>query len=508
MKKFAFLFIMVTSVAIVNAQDITDALRYSSDELSGSARVRSMSGAFGALGGDISSITINPAGSAVMLTSEAGLTIGNYNTQNENTFFGNNTSDTKDQFDLSQAGVVLVYNNTDQNAKWGRMSLGFNYENSNNYSNRNFIKGLNTNNGIDKYFLAYAQGVSLENIDLLPNETVDDLYQWLGENYGFAEQQAFLGYQAYIIDPVSSDNLNSDYNSNAYYTGLDQEYTLETKGANRKFTVNFATEYDKKLYLGINLNFHSIDLKKETYLSEIGFDADSPLQETGFKNYLETYGNGFSLQAGAIYKATKNLRLGAVYQSPTWYRINEELSQGVFGISIDENGNEYSPDVVYPNVTNIYEAYKLTTPGKFTGSLSYVFGKAGLLSFDYIRKDYSNTKFRPVNDAYFSTQNNQISNSLQATNSYRLGGEARIERLSLRAGYRFEESPYKNESTVGDLTGYSFGFGYNFGATTLDLSYDIAEQDSNYQLYSVGLTDSAAVNSKFQTIMLSLNFKI
>jgi hypothetical protein len=29
-----------------------------------------------------------------------------------------------------------------------------------------------------------------------------------------------------------------------------------------------------------------------------------------------------------------------------------------------------------------------------------------------------------------------------------------------------EQSPYKNKTTIGDLTGYSAGLGYNFGSTS------------------------------------------
>ena len=46
-------------------QDLTDALRYSTGETQGTARFKSMSGAFGALGGDMSAVSINPAGSAI-----------------------------------------------------------------------------------------------------------------------------------------------------------------------------------------------------------------------------------------------------------------------------------------------------------------------------------------------------------------------------------------------------------------------------------------------------------
>ena len=37
-------------------------------------------------------------------------------------------------------------------------------------------------------------------------------------------------------------------------------------------------------------------------------------------------------------------------------------------------------------------------------------------------------------------------------------------------GYRFEESPYKVDFAMGDLTGYSTGIGYNFGESRLDVS--------------------------------------
>ena len=54
-------FCLATTFAI--AQNHTDGLRYSMEELSGTARFKGMSGAFSSLGGDFSSISQNPAGS-------------------------------------------------------------------------------------------------------------------------------------------------------------------------------------------------------------------------------------------------------------------------------------------------------------------------------------------------------------------------------------------------------------------------------------------------------------
>ena len=47
---------------IVNAQNEVDALRYSTHNISGTARYSSMGGAFGSLGGEFSALSSNPAG--------------------------------------------------------------------------------------------------------------------------------------------------------------------------------------------------------------------------------------------------------------------------------------------------------------------------------------------------------------------------------------------------------------------------------------------------------------
>ena len=62
--KIFLIFILAISYRGLS-QNIFDGLNYSSNSIDGTARFNSMSGAFGALGGDLSAIAINPAGSAV-----------------------------------------------------------------------------------------------------------------------------------------------------------------------------------------------------------------------------------------------------------------------------------------------------------------------------------------------------------------------------------------------------------------------------------------------------------
>lgn len=509
MKKLIFAFTAIFTMT-VEAQNITDAVRYSTTDLNGTARYRAMSGAFGALGGDLSSINDNPAGSAVFLNSFTTFTLNVQNSENEVNFMNSFTSNSNTEVDLGQAGAVFVFNSRNDNNNWRKFSLGFNYNQSASFEDDFVASGRNPRS-IDQYFLGYAQGFALENLVPYSDETIGELYSYLGETrgLGFAAQQAMLGYMGGVITVENPDNLTESdpgyYDLNRYVSFLssgpyDQSYTYNATGLNGKFSFNFATQYQDFLYLGVNLNSHFINYDRVTTLDESNRyttpEGDAYEEFVFFEDRLNTVGSGFSFQLGALARAGENLRLGAAYESPTWYTISEESLQYL----------ESDIAVVDPRVVNVYPDYKLQTPSKYTGSLAYLFGPAALISFDYIYKDYSSIKFKPKDDPAFMQQNDIIANELKGASEFRIGGEYRIQDWSLRAGYRFEESPYSSLNTVGDLQGYSAGLGYNFGNVRIDVSYDKWERDLNPQLYQTGLVDRAAIAKDNSNFILSLSF--
>tara|TARA_R110000868_G_scaffold82992_2_gene234387 strand:+ start:2675 stop:4189 length:1515 start_codon:yes stop_codon:yes gene_type:complete len=504
MKKLSLLFIGMLSMPLMYGQDITDALRYSQDEIQGTARFRALSGAFGALGGDMSAVGLNPAGSAVFTKSNMSFSLSNLDTKNNAQYFNgfNSTSNTK--FDFNQGGAVFVFANNNSSSPWKKFSLSINYDKTNNFNDNWFASGTNTNNNsVDFYFLEYANGLRLDEISALDGESYSQAYSDIGNIYGFANQQAFLGYESYILEPDTNDDANTMYTSNLGNGTFNQQYTYASSGYNGKITFNAAFQYDENLYLGVNLNSHLINFDRFTRLLESNSNSASLINQINFENTLSTTGSGFSFQLGGIMKLSPEFRLGLVYDSPTWYTISEETTQYISTVS----GTD-SPIIIDPQIVNIYPDYKLQTPGKLTGSLAYVFGEQGLISFDYSIKDYSTTKFKPISDPVFVDQNNVISSNLTSASTYRIGGEYKHKQFSFRGGYRFEESPYKDSITVGDLNGYSVGLGYSFGNTRLDVTYDQSKRNSNYQLYNVGLTDSANIDTKISNITMSLSFNI
>ncbi len=506
MKKIS-LFIAILAVAAGHAQEISmaDALRYAQQNQNGTARFRAMSGAFGALGGDLSAITVNPAGSAVFSSSQLAFTLNNTSTRNKSNYFNNSTIENDNSFDLNQAGFVFVFEGKPEG--WNRFSLAVNYDNLNNFNNSIFSAGTNPTSSVGDYFANFANfggGIDIGLLQLQPGESISSLYQYLGESYGFGAQQAFLGYQAYVIDQTSVSGpgyISAVPGSGNYY----QENTIVSSGYNGKLTFNAATSYKDQIYIGLNLNSHFTDYRQHTSVFESNTNSPTAgVQRLRFDNDLQTFGNGFSFQLGAIAKVT-DFRFGLAYESPTWLTLNDRTMQSLRAVSADQSG-EFPTDVVSPNVENLYAPYKVQTPSKWTGSLAYIFGRSGLISIDYALRDYSNTRFKPQTD--YGDINSSMNDVLDMSGELRLGAEYRIKAFSLRGGYRMEQSPYKNGATIGDLTGYSAGLGYNFGNTRLDLAYSFAERDFQQAFLTSGMTDTAKINSAFHNVSLSLLFQL
>jgi hypothetical protein len=524
MKKILFLFITGLTVSVSYSQEVSDAVRYAQDNLTGTARFRAMSGAFGAVGGDLSSMSVNPAGSAVFNNNQVGVSFSNQNIKNNSNYFGTQTSDKENSFILNQAGGVFVFNDHNPNNNWKKIAIGATYENTNNFDNSTFSAGTNPTNSVAGYFLAYANngngGSPVPQQFVETNDPIGSFYAHLGSflpnnQYpnlsGFAAQQAFLGFQGYVINPNNPNDSNSSFNSNVPAGGnYYQENNVYTSGYNSKVSFNIATSYKDRIYLGANLNVHVTDYRRTSSFYESNnndLQATPTISDLTFNNELYTYGNGFSFQLGAIAKVTEAFRLGIAYESNTWYELYDEVSQSLYTkTEVIAGQPEYYN--LNPEFVNVYQSYTLQTPGKTTFSAAYVFGKSGLISIDYAIKDYGNTKFKPTSDAGFRGLNSDISNQLTNTGELRIGAEYKIKQLSLRGGYRFEDSPYKNGTTIGDLNSYSGGLGYNFGGTKLDLAYSYLERKSNQGFFATGFTDGANITSKLNNVTLTLLFEL
>jgi len=420
MKKL-FLAAMLCVAFISNAQTLgynDIGVQFSKENINGTARFNAMSGAFGALGGDLSALETNPAGAAVFLKSEFTLTFGTNNMETTSNYYGNIQFSESNNADITQSGGVFVFNTYSRNSNWGKIALGFNYSLANDFENF-WIANGNSN------------------------------------------------YPTWIDDANDEDILY--LNSNGQY------FENLTDGKNSKYTFTFASEYNENLYLGASISSYDIEHYQQILLEEYNNDGNGNNLDASLIQELFTYGEGFSFNFGLISKPNENLRLGLAYKSPVWYNLSEDYLESdleVYYSNTDELLTDYSG-------INTFD-YKLKTPSKFTGSFAYIFDKQGLISIDYIYKNYSDVK---LSNSNFSIENQAFKSDLESTGELRIGTEWRFDDVSLRGGYHIEKSPYKNALDSDSIEGFSFGAGYKFRGGKLDFSYQKSSNTGAYNFY-------------------------
>ena len=483
-----------------HAQSMDDLLRSTRTELKGTARYVSMSGAFIALGGDFSAIKDNPAAAAVFLNSEIGVTLKTVENKLDAKYFGSSNSVDSRSSDIDQFGLVLVLSDTGA-SDFLKLTFAYNYQDENTFNSKFNAGGTNPNRGLDDYFLAFANGIPYRDIKTYDDEDLSQSYKYLGENNGFGSQQAFLGYQSYVINPVTTDDNNTQYvsNSNVDKRLVNHDFFVTHSGKNSKHTFSFGAQYQENLYLGFNLNSHQARFRRIDNLVENNYGGTSTFDYTEFENDLLTIGEGFSFQFGAIYKAD-NLRVGLSYHSPVWYQMTDELVQ--FIITNKSNGK----DTIDPGITNIYQ-YNMSTPSRYSGGLAYVFGSKGLISVQYDFVNYQNASFDVGNgDDNFINQNKIINSTLKSAGTLKIGGEYRLGRLSVRGGYLNQGSINKKSTDLSK--GTSFGLGYDFGGSALNFALSNLVFERSESIYQTGLTDPIELNKDQFQFLVSYSFKL
>ncbi|MFK8267291.1 OmpP1/FadL family transporter [Capnocytophaga cynodegmi] len=519
MNKLIYSLILGTLLTIgVQAQNYTDALRYSTEDLNGSARFKGMSGAFGALGGDMSAMNINPAGSAIFSGTEFSFSVRDDRHKKNVSFLNQETVNKDSDFDLNQFGIAFVIPNVSDN--WKKISFGFNFQQTKNLGNSGFTYFGNNNIGIDDYFRHFAHNGNVNgsgfplstfadgNLPIVNQNAIGEFYLGLND---WNARRAYLGIKTELVIPESPNASETNYIANADRTLRRQKYEVIQDGQINKYNFNFASQFGNNIYLGVNLNSHPVNSNSLYSLRDDNFESSSLVRYANHQVRVNTTGNGFSFQLGGIAKIGNQVRLGLSYQSPTWYKLEEQSREVLYSTIFNKQTNRNEDKDVdllnqYGDEIWFERNYKFRTPSSWVGSVAYVFGKKGLISFDYIYKDYENIYFTSDN---LKGENTIIQNTLSGTSSIRVGGEYRINALSLRAGMRYEQSPYKGSSKyIGDLNGYSFGAGYSFGSIRLDVSYDIAKQDNMFQMYESVLTTPAKISSTRSNLLFTLSAKL
>ncbi|TNF42540.1 MAG: hypothetical protein EP310_05870 [Bacteroidetes bacterium] len=496
MKRYFFLITIALFMPfLIQAQDLADALRYSSITVSGTARSGAMGNAFGALGGDFTSASINPAGIGLYRSSELTITPISGSSRVESIYYGTGREDSDYKFSLSNMSYVYSLPISAKNeAGIVSVNLGMGYNRVKDFNSNSIIQGFDVNGSYMDYFADRAN-----------NGIWSDFYEELA---------------------WKTDMLLYDENNNEYYTdlqdanyGQSQRKTYSKNGSIDEYSFVMGLNFNHKLYMGMAWGINDLYYSEGTSIYENDDNNNIPyFNNYQFNSYFSTYGIGHNFKFGAIYKPVNEVRLGVSVHTPTYYRLYDDFNTMMSSyITYNDGSERYEERSPY----NEYN-YRLQTPMRTTFSGAVVIGKKGLISADYELVNYGMAKLRNGSDGYsFYDENAEISEAYKTSGNVRIGGELMAtSKVSIRGGFEYHGSAY-NETAFGTnqlnadskMMVYSGGIGYRSGSFFADLTYRYSNlEDYDYPYPTPVSTvypepEAASFKSIRNDILFTLGFK-
>ncbi len=470
----------------LQAQYEVDALRYSRLNHGGTARSAALSGAFGALGGDITTLNTNPGGIAMYRSSEFVFTPNLRFGRSKSLYYDDYSNESYVNASIDNLGLVLAFK-PKENSVVKRVQVGFALNRLADFSNKIGQSRFMEEGGRADYLAKQADG------------------NYFGSLGGLQE----MAWKTYLIDTIE----NSDQ---YYYNDLDehnyQKNIHETSGDIDEFSISAGANIADKIYLGASLGFPKIEYQELNYFTESDKENISDyFRDFTIKDTYTASGRGFNAKIGAIARPVNWLRIGAAYHSPTIYQQIDEEWYTEMTTNFDQNiGGDYTHT---DKTSKQGWKYQLITPSRLIGSAAILVGKVGLLSLEYEYVDYKNARIEahsdnPTDD--YSIDNESVESSYRAVGNIKTGAEVRLGPVSLRGGFAFYPSPYKNNINDDAITSYSGGIGFRGEAFFLDLAYVYSDSKDTYYVYDPTVTslNSPANNTyKRSQTMLTLGFR-
>jgi long-subunit fatty acid transport protein len=495
MKKNLLLLIAVFACAYSYGQGEIDALRYSANDLTGTARGQAMGGAFGALGGDVTGVTINPAGIGIYRSSEIVANMSVASNKAETNWQGSTNNQSKTKFNFNNLSYVGYY----PLGKESLLSLnfGFNYNRLKSFDRKYSVSGKGMESSLTDYIASITNRANNGN-GVRNNDMDEDLNPYKNGNIPWLST---LGWNGFLINNIE--------NNSHYYTGLfpdevtDPKLNVRETGNIESYDFTVSGNISDKLYIGATVAFTDI-----YYSMSAAYDEDFELGG-GFtlSNFLETKGSGYQLKIGAIFNPIDALRLGVSYHSPTWYSMTDYyLGSADTYYEYQENGVDKVANVYRETPDQAHTDYRFHTPYTWTFSAAGIIGAKAVVSLDYEIKDYTAMNLSNINqfDYNYEQDNLYIDEDFKVASTLRAGLEYRITpQFSGRLGYAWRQNPYdakfKNmevsevmtSGTVphftveGDASFLTAGIGYRFTPNFyLDLAFVYRNQTDDIYFYS------------------------
>ena len=481
MKKILAISVFCLAALSAGAQTMYDAINYADYNYYGTARSAALGNAMTAVGGDLGSVGINPAGSAVAGFSQFTLTPGLSIASTSSSYapvaygtFGSPTPDSQTRFIMPNFGFILQ---SDLRRDYGLKSFTFGMTvNMTNVFNERMTAGGTNNDssmmGEMAYFCSpHGNFPGIPAQDLVKTNNYDPYYD---SDYSWRD---ILAFQSGLISNygegddqyIGSTELIYDDGTIGLGGPIKQSYYRQRTGSKADAVINLAFNWNDRFYLGGNIGVASLSFQENINRMESAVNPDDfaliidDVETTwlnGRERYsLETEGTGIYGKLGMIWLPVEGLRLGAAIKTPTLYSISERwLWDAVCNFDGFDTDQFETPVGDY--------TYQLVSPFNFNLGAAYTMGNVAMLSVDWERTDFRSMRFREADRSFgndsFSEDNEYIRQNAGVTNNFRVGAEYKpVPAFALRAGYSYKNYAEKAAGTK-DLTHTaSLGFGYS-----------------------------------------------
>ena len=462
------------------SQGLMDVSRMANTDIMGTARYMSMAGSMGALGGDPSAVLDNPAALGIYRSSELSFTL-NATPSVTRSVSSTNASKANDFFFNFNQLSYVVSSQTGKDEGYVSSNFSFTYNRLKDFHRQTSVSATGTPS-MTNMIADFSSG-------FYPSEIHEDNL--------YAPYMSILGYQGYLMDPMNSDSLC--YTPYAYEANR-MAYKGEESGRIEEYNFSYAANIGHYLYIGAGLGMQTLNYQLISYSGEM---YDNGANAT-LKNVFNSSGIGWNLRIGFIARPVSWMRIGASFQSPTWYSLSDSYYAKITG-----EGTSADYSLVEYSTPTSRSSYGFNSPFKAQASVGFVLGKVALVNVDYLYTHNAGMKLKGEASDYlfaepeFVYENNEIKNYSLSTHTIKAGAEFRIaSQFSFRAGaaYRTPNLVTNATRTLLDNTTRtdmevfvdrgmlyaSGGFGYRYNGFGIDITYAYSQQNQAFSPFQQG----------------------
>ena len=445
-------------IANLYGQTSSDAIDFSQVMYQGTAKSTGMADALGAVGGDQTSICINPAGMGLYRSNELNMSLGFLCNTSKSSYYDND--ETTNRLRLNIPNIGFVSTREKSNYSFVRFTqFGISLNRTNDYNIFNNARGLNPTSSMIDSYLVQIDGYSPYDIE---------------QDFPFT---IFPAWQTYLIDTV-----DGYYTSPVPQGNLWQNQDYDFKGRSEEWTFAFSANCMDRLFLGASIGItHLKRFGTRTYKEEVptGYH-ENDFRDWTFTEDLSSSGLGANLKLGFIYHANTWLRFGVAFHSPTIYSIDETWQT-------ETENHMRLFDAKYLSPNSAYNYY-LFTPLKWVGSVAFV-GHRSMISIDAEYTNYAKSNFDCTDDDYYdySNTNKEIAELYGRSLNLRIGAEYMLRSSYIRAGLAYYGSPKGIGEKYGSIKKASIGFSAVASESVIfDFAYELSHNVNGFYLYDTG----------------------